>query len=95
MPKQSRVADRLRAMTLPPPLPEASSNTGKKKAVSTNTGKKAASSNTGKKVARKKRSFQGINIPMEDISPEMKKLVVDELIRTGKARVIKVAKNKK
>ena len=30
-----------------------------------------------------------VNIPLSDVSPEFKRLVVTELIRTGKARVIR------
>ena len=30
-----------------------------------------------------------LNIPLADMSPEFKTLVVDELIRTGKARVVR------
>ena len=30
-----------------------------------------------------------VNIPMGDMSPEFKRLVVDELIRTGRARVVR------
>ena len=45
------------------------------------TGGRAASSNIGLKKAP-------VNIPMEDMSPEFKRLVVEELIRTGRARVV-------
>ena len=30
-----------------------------------------------------------LNIPLKDVSPEFKRLVVTELIKTGKARVIR------
>ena len=30
-----------------------------------------------------------VNIPMKDVSSELKKLVVEELIRTGRARIVK------
>ena len=33
-----------------------------------------------------------LNIPLSDVSPEFKRLVVTELIRSGKARVIKAKK---
>ena len=42
---------------------------------------RAASSNIGLKKPP-------VNIPMKDMSPEFKKIVVEELIRTGKARVV-------
>ena len=33
-----------------------------------------------------------LNIPLSDVSPEFKRLVVTELIKSGKARVIKAKK---
>ena len=33
-----------------------------------------------------------LNIPLSDVSPEFKRLVVTELVRSGKARVIKAKK---
>ena len=32
---------------------------------------------------------KSVNIPLSDVSPEFKRLVVSELIKTGKARVIR------
>ena len=71
--------DRVKAMTLPPFLPTGSStNTGlKKKAVASITG----SSNTA--AAGKK---------MNEISLEIKKLVVANLVKSLKARIIKKKK---
>ena len=45
------------------------------------TGGRAASSDIGLKKAP-------VNIPMKDMSPEFKRLVVKELIGTGRARVV-------
>ena len=89
MPKQSRRDDLAKSMTsgVKPKKPmkpmKASSNSDAcKQTVAkgpTSTGGRAASSDM-KRVP--------LNIPMGDMSPEFKRLVVDELIRTGRARVV-------
>ena len=49
-------------------------------------GKKAQPRDTGK---GKGKGSQGINIPLADISPELKKILVKEMIKGGKAKLIK------
>ena len=46
------------------------------------TGGRAGSSDIAKKGAP-------VNIPMKDVSSDFKRLVVEELIRTGRARIVK------
>ena len=53
-------------------------------------GKKAQPSDTGKGKGSK-----GINIPLADISPELKKILVKEMIKGGKAKLIKKQGGKK
>ena len=75
----------------PMPMPKKPSDTAHKQTAKTAktgqtvakgpTGGRAASSDIGLKKAP-------VNIPMRDMSPEFKKLVVEELIRTGRARVV-------
>ena len=96
MPKRSIRDDRAKAMIggvkpKPKPMPKKPSNTARKQTVKTAktrqtvakgpTRGRAASSDIGLKKAP-------VNIPMKDMSPEFKKLVVEELIRTGRARVV-------
>ena len=42
--------------------------------------------------APKATASKPLNIPLSEVSPEFKRLVVTELIRSGKARVIKAKK---
>ena len=42
-----------------------------------------------KAVPPKATATKPLNIPLSDVSPEFKRLVVTELIKTGKARVIR------
>ena len=75
----------------PKPKPKKPSNTARKQTAKTaKTGQtvakgpirgRAASSDIGQKKAP-------VNIPVKDMSPEFKRLVVEELIRTGRARVV-------
>ena len=72
----------------PKPMPKKPSDTAHKQTAKTRqtvakgpTGGRAASSDIGLKKAP-------VNIPMKDMSPEFKRLVVEELIRTGRARVV-------
>ena len=53
---------------------------------------KAKPSDTGK---GKGKGSQGINIPLADISPELKKILVREMIKGGKAKLIKKQGGKK
>ena len=74
----------------PKPKPKKPSDTASKQTAKHHTGQtfakgatrgRAASSDIGLKKAP-------VNIPLKDMSPEFKKLVVEELIRTGRARVV-------
>ena len=75
----------------PKPMPKKPSDTAHKQTAKTAktgqtvakgpTGGRAASSDIGLKKAP-------VNIPMKDMSPEFKRLVVEWLIRTGRARVV-------
>ena len=54
-------------------------------------GQKVATSrpkSTGGTTSTSSNIGKAVNNPMTDMSPEFKRLVVDELIRTGKARVV-------
>ena len=74
----------------PKPMPKKPSDTARKQTAKSHTGQiakgptrgRAASSDIG---LRK----DPVNIPIGDMSPEFKRLVVDELIRTGRARVVR------
>ena len=94
MPKRSIRDDRAKAMVggvKPKPMPKKPSDTARKQTAKTAktrqtiakgpTRGRAASSDIGLKKAP-------VNIPMKDMSPEFKRLVVEELIRTGRARVV-------
>ena len=93
MPKRSIRDDWAKAMIggvkpKPKPKPKEPSDTARKQTATTGqtvakcpTGGWAASSDIGLKKA-------SVNIPMKDMSPEFKRLVVEELIRTGRARVV-------
>ena len=100
MPKRSIKDNRAKSMTggmkkakiRSLPKPKKPSNTAYKQTATGSTGHRptvvkgptrvrAASSNIGLKKPP-------VNIPMKDMSPEFKKIVVEELIRTGKARVV-------
>ena len=95
MPKRNIKEDRAKSMTggvkklCSPPKPKQkkpSDMPRKKRATATGptgpTGGTATSSDTGV-------TKPPLNIPMKDMSPEFKRLVVEELIRTGKARVVR------
>ena len=94
MPKRSIKEDRAKSMTggvkklrsppKPKPKPKKPSNMPRKKTATATepTGGTAASSNTGA-------TKPPLNIPMKDMSPGFKRLVVEELIRTGRARVVR------
>ena len=95
MPKRSIKDERAKSMTgrvkpKPKPKPKKPSNTVRKQTAKCQTRQtvakgttrgRAASSDIGLKKAP-------VNIPMRDMSPEFKRLVVEELIRTGRARVV-------
>ena len=94
MPKSSIRDDLAKAMiggVKPKPMPKKPSDTAGKQTAKTAktrqtiakgpTGGRAASSDIGLKKAP-------VNIPMKDMSPEFKRLVVEELIITGRARVV-------
>ena len=86
MPKQSRADDLVKSMTrgVKPMKPtKASSDIGVRKQ---EVAKRAPTSTAGRTSSNIGKA--PLNIPMADMSPEFKRLVVDELIRTGKARVV-------
>ena len=78
MPKRSIKADRAKAMIggVPKKPSVAKGPTGGR------AGGRAGSSDIAKKGAP-------LNIPMKDVSSDFKRLVVEELIRTGRARIVK------
>ena len=92
--KRSIRDNRAKSMTggvKPKPMPKKPSNTACKQTAKSHTRQtvvkgptrgRAASSDIGLRKAP-------VNIPMGDMSPEFKRLVVDELIRTGRARVVR------
>ena len=51
--------------------------------------KKKPSDTAPKEAPPKATASKPLNIPLSDVSPEFKRLVVTELIKTGKARVIR------
>ena len=81
MPKRSRKEDREKAMV-----------GGSSKQKSSDTAKSSRSTK-GKETVKEK----GIDIPLSECSEEFKKFVVTELVKTGKAKIIKknVKKGKK
>ena len=96
MPKRSIKEDLAKSMTgevkklrsplKPNPKPKKPSNMPRKQTATAtatgSTGGMAASSDTGV-------TKPPLKIPMKDMSPEFKRLVVEELIRIGKARVVR------
>ena len=60
---------------------------------------KKKSCDTVPKQAPKATASKGLNIPLNDVTPEFRKLVLEELVRSGKARIIRakrkdIVKNK-
>ena len=92
MPKRSIKDDRAKSMTggvkklhsPPKPKPKKPSDMPRKKTATATgpTGGTAASSDTGA-------TKPPLSIPMKDMSPEFKRLVFEELIRTGRAREVR------
>ena len=80
MPKWSRRDDQAKSMT-GRVKPKKSSDIGAHKQT-------VAKGHTGGRASSDIRKAP-LNIPMRDMSPEFKRLVVDELIRTGRARVVR------
>ena len=82
MPKRSIKADRAKAMIggVPKKPSVAKGPTGGP--TGRRAGRRAGSSDIAKKGAP-------LNIPMKDVSSDFKRLVVEELIRTGRARIVK------
>ena len=74
----------------PKPKPKKPSNTASKQTAKHQTGQTVAKGATGGRAASCDIGLKKapVNIPMRDMSPEFKKLVVEELIRTGRARVV-------
>ena len=77
MPKRSCQEDKLRLI---------SGTTSMKRIKSP---EKKKSSDTAPKQAPKATASKALNIPLSEVSPEFKRLVVSELVKSGKARVIK------
>ena len=79
MPKRSRKQDRMLGMvTSCPPQ----------------TKTKTKSSETAGKPASKPRSTKPIDIPLKDFSPEVRKLLIEGMVKGGKAKVVKRKKDK-
>ena len=68
-------------------MKKGSSNTAKPKQKAkptTSTAPRSSGGMTSSDIAKGK----AVNIPMNEMSPDFKKLVVEELIRSGRARVV-------
>ena len=74
----------------PKPKPKKPSGTASKETAKHHTGQTVAKDATRSRAASSDIVLKKapVNIPMKDMSPEFKKLVVEELIRTGRARVV-------
>ena len=79
MPKRSRKQDRMLGMVTSC-LPQ--------------TKTKMKSSETASKPASKPRSTKPIDIPLKDFSPEVRKLLIEGMVKGGKAKVVKRKKDK-
>ena len=79
MPKRSIREDRLKSMC----------GTRSIKKIQSPEKKKKPSDTAPKAVPQASKPSNPVNIPLSDVSPEFKRLVVTELIKTGKARVIR------
>ena len=55
---------------------------------------KTKSSETASKPASKPRSTNPIDIPLKDFSPEVRKLLIQGMVKGGKAKVVKRKKDK-
>ena len=83
MPKRSIWDDKLKSMSSTTSTKRIKSLEKKKKP--SNTAPKATASAAAPKAIASK----PLNIPLSDVSPELKRLVVTELIKSGKARIIR------
>ena len=91
MPKRSIKDDRAKSMTGGvKPKPKKPNDTASKQTAKCQTGQTVAKGATGGRAASSNIGLKKapVNIPMRDMSPEFKKLVVEELIRTGRASVV-------
>ena len=88
MPKRSRRDDLAKAMV--GGLGDTAKAKAKAKPKSSNTAAAAASTSKGKGKGRGK----PINIPLDNISPELKKILVQEMVKGGRAKVVKKSKVK-
>ena len=79
MPKRSRKQDRMLGMVTSCPR---------------QTKTKTKSSKTAGKPASKPRSTKPIDIPLKDFSPEVRKLLIQGMVKGGKAKVVKRKKDK-
>ena len=82
MPKRSIREDKLKSMC------------GRRSIKKIKSPERKKPSDTAPKATASKPS-KPLNIPLRDVSPEFKRLVVKELIKSGKARVIKKKDMKK
>ena len=87
MPKRSIKEDKLKLMCGRRSIKKIKSPEKKKKPSNTAPKAPAAAAAAPKATASKP-----LNITLSDVSPEFKRLVVTELIKSGKARVIKAKK---
>ena len=95
MPKRSRKEDREKAMVGGRSKPKPKSSDTAKSTRPTSTKGKGTAGTAGKPTDTVK--AKSIDIPLSECSAEFKKFVVTELVKTGKARVVKkpVKKGKK
>ena len=92
--KRSIRDDRANSMTggvMSKSMPKKPSDTARKQTAKSHTGQTVAKGPTGGRAASSNIGLRKapVNIPMGDMSPEFKRLVVDELIRIGRARVVR------
>ena len=86
MPKRSRRDDRAKAMV--DGLGDTAKANAKPK--SSDTAAAAASTSKGKGKGR----GMPINISLDNISPELKKILVQEMVKGGRAKIVKMSKAK-
>ena len=85
MPKRSIREDKLKLMCGTRSIKKIQSPEKKKKP--SNTAPKAVPPKA--KASKPSKPSKPLNIPLSDVSPEFKRLVVSELVKSGKARVIR------
>ena len=88
MPKRSRRDDLAKAMV--GGLGDTAKAKTKVKPKSSDTAAAAASTSKGKGKGR----GMPINIPLDNISPELKKILVQEMVKGGRAKIVNMTKAK-